>query len=61
MIPAKAPKGVKNAPMFEPIIVAYIAGNGLTIVGKDEYKILIGMLLTTLHIMNEEYPYVQRE
>lgn len=28
MIPAKAPIGVKKAPMFEPITVAYTAGRG---------------------------------
>ena len=48
MMPAKAPIGVKKAPIFEPIIEEYIALNRIFSLVKlqiDEYKTDIGMLL----------------
>ena len=59
IIPAKAPIGVKKAPMLLPIIEAYIAL--IRITPSKEFvklvnKILIGILLIKLLDINEEYP-----
>ena len=48
IIPASAPKGEINAPIFEPIIAEYIAFNWIFSLLKlqiDEYRTDIGMLL----------------
>ena len=55
IIPAKAPIGVKNAPIFDPIIVLNKAFK-LPLGIIDEYKTLIGMLLIKLHIKVDEIP-----
>ncbi len=57
MIPAKAPIGVKKAPMLLPMIEAYIAWVYATPVREEEIlvnKILIGILLIKLHEIKEE-------
>ena len=62
IIPAKAPIGVKNAPMLLPIILEYMAFNASSSgnpLGKFENKMLIGILLIKLEASNEEYPYTQ--
>ena len=62
MIPAKAPVGVKKAPILLPTIEAYkapVCAFPVRFVMRLENKILIGMLLIKLLTKNEEIPYVQ--
>ena len=59
MIPARAPIGVKNAPMLLPITLANVAlkySPLVNAVGMFENKILIGMLLITLDKRYDETP-----
>lgn len=59
IIPAKAPIGVKNAPIFEPIIEAYTAwvvSKGVGIFGITLKSTLIGILFIKLQAKNEEKP-----
>ena len=61
IIPARAPVGVRKAPMLLPTIDAYTAAlNPVPVIfaHKLENKILIGMLLIKLLAKNEEMPYV---
>ena len=58
MIPAKAPIGVRNAPMLLPMMDAYTAS---TFGVRFANKILIGILLIKLLAKNELYPYTQIE
>ena len=59
MMPARAPIGVKNAPILLPIILANVAfrySPFVKAVGTLENKILIGMLFITLDNRYDETP-----
>ena len=59
MIPARAPIGVKNAPILLPMMLANVAlkySPLVKAVGMFENKILIGMLLITLDKRYDETP-----
>ena len=59
MIPAKAPMGVRNAPMLLPMMLAntaWVYALPSSPESKEENQMLIGMLLMRLEAKKEEYP-----